>query len=290
MNDGKTGGRKLGRGLSALLGAPADGEAGPEAARSPQLVPVEFLRPSRFQPRRIFPEEELNGLAESVQERGILQPILVRHDPDDRDRYEIVAGERRWRAAQLVHLHEVPVIVKELSDDSMLEVALVENLQRQDLSPMEEAQGFSRLMEEFGHTQERLAQVIGKSRSHLANMLRLMALPDEVKEMLDDGRLTAGHGRAILGSENQVAVARRIVKQGLSVRESERIAQGSPGKAPRQKAAKNADTIALEKHISDSLGLPIDIRHRGERGGEVKVAYKTLEQLDEVCRRLAHTG
>jgi ParB family chromosome partitioning protein len=293
MSEESTKRQGLGRGLSALLGEDSEDYASLDRARSSKEVPIESLRPSPYQPRRRIDLAELESLVASVREKGILQPILVRRmdgDDSDADKFEIVAGERRWRAAQEAQLHRVPVVIKDLDDTETLEVALVENLQRQDLSPLEEAQGYSRLMEEFSHTQERLAQVIGKSRSHLANMLRLMALPDEVKDMLDDGRLTAGHGRAILAAKNQVAVARRIVKQGLSVRDSERIAQGSPGNAPRQKTAKNADTIALEKDISDTLGLPIDIRHKGERGGEVKIAYKTLEQLDEVCRRLAHAG
>jgi len=293
MSEESTKRQGLGRGLSALLGEDSEDYASLDRARSSKEVPIESLRPNPYQPRRRFDSAELESLVASVREKGILQPILVRRmdgDDGDADQFEIIAGERRWRAAQEAQLHRVPVVIKVLDDTETLEVALVENLQRQDLSPLEEAQGYSRLMEEFGHTQERLAQVIGKSRSHLANMLRLMALPDEVKDMLDDGRLTAGHGRAILAAENQVAVARRIVKQGLSVRETERIAQGSQSKAPRQKPAKNADTIALEKDISNSLGLPIDIRHKGERGGEVKVAYKSLEQLDEVCRRLAHAG
>jgi ParB family chromosome partitioning protein len=284
----------LGRGLSALLGEDTEDYASLDRARSSKDVPIEALRSNRFQPRRRFGSEELESLVASVREKGILQPILVRRvaaeDGGEDEAFEIVAGERRWRAAQAAQLHRVPVVIKDLDDTESLEVALVENLQRQDLSPLEEAQGYSRLMEEFGHTQERLAQVIGKSRSHLANMLRLMALPDEVKEMLDDGRLTAGHGRAILAADNQVAVARRVVKQGLSVRDSERIAQSAPGKTPRQKSSKSSDTIALERNISESLGLPIDIRHQGERGGHVKVAYKTLEQLDEICRRLAHLG
>ena len=295
MTEESTKRQGLGRGLSALLGEDSEDYASLDRARSSKEVPIEALHPNPYQPRRRFDPSELESLVASVREKGILQPILVRRldgDPGDADQFEIVAGERRWRAAQEAQLHRVPVVIKDLDDTETLEVALVENLQRQDLSPLEEAQGYSRLMEEFGHTQERLAQVIGKSRSHLANNLRLLALPEEVKEMLDDGRISAGHGRAILGAENQVAVARRIVKQGLSVREAERIAQGTPGKTPRSTAknSKNSDTLALERDISDTLGLPIDIRHKGERGGEIKVAYKTLEQLDEVCRRLAHSG
>ena len=285
----------LGRGLSALLGEDAEDYASLDRARTSRDVPVESLRPSPFQPRHRFDPEESESLVASIREKGILQPILVRRvgsddDDDEEESFEIVAGERRWRAAQEAKLHRVPVVIKELTDTDSLEVALVENLQRQDLTPLEEAMGYNRLMEEFGHTQERLAQAIGKSRSHLANMLRLLGLPDEVKGLLDDGSLSAGHGRAVLGAESPLALARRAVKQGLSVRETERLAQGSPGKARRTVPgqSKSTDTLALEKNITEALGLPVDIRHRGERGGEVRVAYTTLEQLDEVCRRLAH--
>ena len=291
MNDGKTGSQKLGRGLSALLGAPADGEAGPEAARSPQLVPVEFLRPSRFQPRRIFPEEELNGLAESVQERGILQPILVRHDPDDRDRYEIVAGERRWRAAQLVHLHEVPVIVKELSDDSMLEVALVENVQRQNLGPLEEAEAYRRLIDEFSHTQEKLARTVGKSRSHIANTLRLLNLPDKVKQMVDGGALSAGHARALLNAADPEGLAVTAAKRGLNVRQIERLVRREKSSPPRTASpfGKDPDTVALERGLSNLLGLTVTIDFDGA-GGTLTIRYAKLEQLDDVIQRLGHTA
>lgn len=280
----------LGRGLSALLGDDSEDYASLDRARTSKEVPIERLRPSPFQPRHRFEPEELESLVASIREKGILQPILVRRveSGDAEEAFEIVAGERRWRAAQEAQLHQVPVVIKDLSDTDSLEVALVENLQRQDLTPLEEALGYSRLMEEFGHTQERLAQTIGKSRSHLANMLRLLDLPPEAKEMLDDGRITAGHGRAILSAGNPLALARRVVNQGLSVRDTERIVQGASTKAPRAKASKNADTIDLEGNIAEALGMPVDIRHHGERGGEVKVAYKTLEQLDEICRRLAH--
>ncbi len=286
------GGRRqgLGRGLSALLGDDSEDYASLDRARTSRDVPIERLRPNPFQPRHRFDSEELDSLVASIRDKGILQPILVRRveSSDAEEAFEIVAGERRWRAAQEAQLHQVPVVIKDLSDTDSLEVALVENLQRQDLTPLEEALGYSRLMEEFGHTQERLAQTIGKSRSHLANMLRLLDLPIEAKEMLDDGRITAGHGRAILSAANPLALARRVVKQGLSVRETERIVQGATTKTPRAKPSKSTDTIELEGNIAEALGMAVDIRHQGERGGEVTVAYKTLEQLDEICRRLAH--
>ena len=291
MNDGKTGSQKLGRGLSALLGAPPDAETGAETARPPHLVPVEFLRPSRFQPRRIFPEEEINGLAESVQERGILQPILVRRDPDDRDRYEIVAGERRWRAAQRVHLHEVPVIVKELSDDGMLEVALVENVQRQNLGPLEEAEAYRRLIDEFSHTQEKLARTVGKSRSHIANTLRLLNLPDKVKRMVDDGALTAGHARALLNAADPENLALKVAKRGLNVRQIERLVRREKSPAPRavNPFGKDPDTLALERGLSNLLGLKVTINFDGA-GGTLTIRYAKLEQLDDVIQRLGHTA
>jgi ParB family chromosome partitioning protein len=280
----------LGRGLSSLLGDDSEGYASLDRARASKDVPIERLRPNPFQPRHRFDSEESESLVASIRDKGILQPILVRRieSNDGEEAFEIVAGERRWRAAQEAQLHQVPVFIKDLSDADSLEVALVENVQRKDLTPLEEALGYSRLMEEFGHTQERLAQTIGKSRSHLANMLRLLDLPIEAKEMLDDGRITAGHGRAILSAANPLALARRVAKQGLSVRETERIVQGVATKTPRAKFLKSTDTVELEGNIAEALGMTVDIRHQGERGGAVTVAYKTLEQLDEICRRLAH--
>lgn len=275
----------LGRGLSALLGEDSEDYASLDRVRSSKEVPIEHLRPGRFQPRRHFDPTQAEALVASIRERGILQPILVRRTGDDA--YEIVAGERRWRAAQEAKLHEVPVVIKEFSDTDALEVALVENLQREDLTPLEEAEGYRRMTEEFGHTQERLARAIGKSRSHLANMLRLLGLPDEVKKMLDDGRLSAGHGRALLAAGDPVKLAAKAVRQGLSVRQLERLTQGHKRGAGKGAPAADADTLALEKDISAALGLPVAIRHKGDAGGELRVSYRTLEQLDEVCKRLA---
>jgi ParB family chromosome partitioning protein len=289
MNDGKTGSQKLGRGLSALLGSPTETDT--DAARAPLLVPVEFLRPSRFQPRRIFPEEEINGLADSIRERGILQPILVRRDSDADDKYEIVAGERRWRAAQLAHLHEVPVIVKELSDDGMLEVALVENVQRQNLGPLEEAEAYRRLIDEFSHTQEKLARIVGKSRSHIANTLRLLNLPDKVKQMVDAGTLTAGHARAILNAADPENLAIKAAKRGLNVRQIERLVrrEKSPPARVVNTFAQDPDTLALERGLSNLLGLTVTISFDGE-GGTLTIRYAKLEQLDDVIQRLGHTA
>jgi ParB family chromosome partitioning protein len=280
----------LGRGLSALLGEDAQDYASLDRVKSSKEVPIERLRPGRYQPRRRFDADEIAELVASVRERGILQPILVRRIGEgSEESYEIVAGERRWRAAQQAQLHQVPVVIKELSDQDALEVALVENLQRQNLTPLEEAEGFRRLMDEFGHTQERLAKALGKSRSHLANTLRLLGLPEEVKAMVDEGKLSAGHARAILSAPDPIGLAKRAVNQNLNVRQVEQLVQGTSPKA-RSAAApepgKNADIRALEHDITGALGLPVSIQHK-EKGGEVRVRYTTLEQLDEICKRLA---
>ncbi|MCG8694961.1 MAG: ParB/RepB/Spo0J family partition protein [Minwuiales bacterium] len=287
MSDEGPSKKGLGRGLAALLGDdPAEDLASLDRVRATKDVPVEQLRPGPYQPRRLFNEEQLDSLVQSVKERGILQPILVRRSPTDSTEYEIVAGERRWRAAQLARLHRVPVIIKELTDKDSLEIALVENIQRQDLSPLEESQGYKRLLDEFSYTQEQLGHAIGKSRSHIANMVRLLSLPDEVQEMLDDGRLSAGAARALITAEDPVKLAREIVSRGLNVRDAEKIRQRAS--KPKQAAPeKDADTQALEDSLEAALGLKVAIKHRGDRGGDVRIAYKSLEQLDEICRRLS---
>lgn len=286
--------RGLGRGLSALLGddrpgvdAAAPGDGGDRVVR---LLPVAQLKPGKFQPRRYFDDERINDLVESVREKGVLQPILVRRDGDGDD-YEIIAGERRWRAAQLAQLHEVPVIVKALSDREAAEVALVENLQRQDLSPLEEAEGYRRLMDEFDHTQEDLAKAVGKSRSHVANTMRLLGLPDPVKGMLDAGQLTAGHARALLVSDEPVKLAQQVVSKGLNVRQTEKLVQGPARqrKAAKANAGKDPDTTALERDLSALLGLKVAIRFHG-RGGELTIHYGNLEQLDDILHRLSQGG
>jgi ParB family chromosome partitioning protein len=289
--------RNLGRGLDALLG-------GPEPARTPTRddlplapptdgdiaeIPIGNVHPGRNQPRRKFDEDELEALAESVRAKGILQPILVRPHPDKTGEFELVAGERRWLAAQRAQLHEVPAIIRDLSDKDALEIGLVENVQRQDLSPLEEAEGYKRLVDEFSHTQETLASIVGKSRSHVANTIRLLNLPDEVKAHLYERRLTAGHARALLTADDPVALARRIVRQGLSVREAERLA-GEAGKPKRRRAAaptaeKDTDTLALERELCDATGLKVAVHHRGE-AGQVVIDYRSLEQLDDLVSRL----
>jgi ParB family chromosome partitioning protein len=289
MSGDKGRARGLGRGLSALLG---DETYEPADARGARTVPIESLEPGRFQPRRRIVEEDLRDLAQSIAAKGILQPILVRAFADDPGRFEIIAGERRWRAAQLARLHEVPVTVKALTDREAMEIALIENLQRQDLSPLDEAEGYRRLVAEYGHTQEALADSIGKSRSHVANTLRLLALPDGVKAMLDAGLLTAGHARCLLTAADPEAMARTVARRGLNVRQTERLAAQSraePGEQPAsahgRTPAKPADTAALERDLSARLGLDVEIRHRGG-AGSVVLHYRTLDQLDDVLKRL----
>jgi len=279
--------RPLGRGLSALLGADPEDRAAPDQGRSHRLLPTSALRPGRFQPRHSFDAEEMASLVRSIEAQGILQPILVRHARDDAAAYEIIAGERRWRAAQEVPLHEVPVTIRDLSDAEALEIALVENIQREDLSPLEEAEGYQRLMAEFTHTQEDLAKVVGKSRSHVANMMRLLGLPQPVKDMLARKALTAGHARALLNARDATALAEEIVKRGLNVRQTERLVRR--GTTRRKRAAdadKDADTRALEHDLSLKLGLKVALRHRGAKG-ELVLRYDTLAQLDELVQRLS---
>lgn len=287
MNDERKKTRQLGRGLSALFGEERDDYAELDAVRQWKTVPVEFLRPNRYQPRRDFDADQIDSLVASIRQQGILQPILVRRDADDANAYEIVAGERRWRAAQLAQLHEVPVVIREMSDQEALEVALVENIQRQDLNPLEEALGFRRLMDDFSHTQEDLSRAVGKSRSHIANTLRLMKLPDGVKTMLTNGDLTAGHARALLNSSDPAALARRVIRRGLNVRQTERMVKRE--KAPLAASApgrgKDIDTIALEDDLSRLLGLRVTVNFRGD-GGDLVIHYDTLDQLDDVLRRL----
>jgi ParB family chromosome partitioning protein len=290
MSDDKARAPRLGRGLSALLGDEAADYGARDHVRESKNVPIEYLRPNRFQPRHSFDDAELDALADSIREQGILQPILVRRDGDTPNSYEIVAGERRWRAAQRARLHEVPVVVKDLSDAKALEVALVENVQRQDLNALEEAEGYRRLMAEFDHTQEDLARVVGKSRSHVANTIRLLGLPDEVKELVVSHALSAGHARALLNAVDPVKLARKVATRGLNVRQTEKLAQqGREAKAPAAAlATKDADTLALERDLSQVLGLKVTIEFRGD-GGELTIRYKTLEQLDDVVQRLSQT-
>jgi len=281
---------RLGRGLAALIGDVGDESAVIERTRSQKRVPIEFLRPNPRNPRRVFTEAELDELAASIGERGIIQPILVRTVRGQADAYEIIAGERRWRAAQRAGLHDVPIVLLEVSDREALELAIIENVQRADLNPLEEAMGYQALADEFKHAQEEIAKIVGKSRSHVANTLRLLKLPEKVKAYLNEGKLTAGHARALLTQPDPEAVADKIVNEGLNVRQVEAIAQDQAAKIgktikSRLRAVKDADTLALEKRLSDALGLAVVIDHRGE-GGEVRIKYRDLDQLDGVIRRL----
>ncbi len=283
--------RGLGRGLSALLGdEPAVSTASDESTPGVRQMAVERLQPGAYQPRRLFDDDRIQDLVESVRSKGVLQPILVRRHPTAADTYEIIAGERRWRAAQLAQLHEVPVLIRDLSDREAAEVALVENLQRQDLSPLEEAEGYRRLMEEFEHTQEGLSKAVGKSRSHVANTMRLLALPDPVKTMLDRGELSAGHARAILASDEPVKLAQQVVAKGLNVRQTEKLVQ-KPERQKRGQAStaadKDPDTVALERDLAALLGLKVSIKFHG-KGGEITLRYGNLEQLDDILHRLSH--
>ncbi|HLH11452.1 MAG TPA: ParB/RepB/Spo0J family partition protein [Methylovirgula sp.] len=274
---------RLGRGLAALIGEA--GEEGAAVARARQKkIPIAFLRPNPRNPRRTFGEADLDDLTNSIREKGVIQPILVRTLPGVADAYEIIAGERRWRAAQKAGLHEVPVITVEADDKQALELAIIENVQRTDLNPLEEAMGYRQLEREFNYSQQELAKVIGKSRSHVANTLRLLNLPEKTRKLLSEGQLSAGHARALLTMAEADLIAERIVAQGLSVRDVEKIAQ-KQARAPRKEAANDSDTRALEKALSDALGLIVSIAHRGE-SGEVRIRYKSLDQLDDLCRKL----
>ena len=287
MNDNKP--SRLGRGLAALIGdmQTAEGVRGSEEVPGGvRQVPISQVIASRANPRREFDAEHLEELANSVREKGVMQPLLVRPHGDQ---FEIIAGERRWRAAQKAGLHEVPVIVREVDDKEALELAIIENVQRVDLNPLEEAQGYGQLIDQFSYTQQDLAQVIGKSRSHVANTMRLLRLPEDVRGMLARGELTAGHARTLITADDPSGLAKRIASSGLSVREAEALAQRGAGAAKKKstdaKPAKDPDTLALERRLSDMLGLSVSIDHKDE-GGRLEIRYRTLEQLDGVCLKL----
>lgn len=283
--------RRLGRGLAALIGEMDQpvpvGESRP-TVNPDRTVPIEFVARSPKNPRRYFDEAELQDLAGSIRQHGIVQPVVVR--TIGTDRYEIIAGERRWRAAQLAGLVEIPVIVRDVDDRTALELAIVENVQRADLNPLEEALGYEQLIAEHGYTQNDLGEIIGKSRSHVANSLRLLKLPNPVRDMLADGSLSAGHARALVSTPDPVALAKTIAQKGLSVRDAEKLAQNhikaQQAPSPAEiREPKDSDTIALERSLSDRLGLSVSINHKGG-GGQLKINYKTLDQLEEICRLL----
>lgn len=283
--------RRLGRGLAALLGDMAEPETLSEQARvGSKRVPIDLIHPNPRNPRRSFGEADLGDLAQSIREKGVVQPILVRPAAGRANHFEIIAGERRWRASQRAGQHEIPVIVQDVSDKEALELAIIENVQRSDLNPIEEAFGYEQLIAEFAYTQQDLGQVIGKSRSHVANTLRLLKLPESVKEHLREGRLTAGHARALVTAADPEGLAERIVADGLTVRDAEALAQvpaaGEAPKPAKAKRAKDADTIELEKTLSDLLGMWVAIDHKADGTGKLEVKYRTLEQLDDLVRRL----
>jgi ParB family chromosome partitioning protein len=300
MSENKPKTRGLGRGLSALM---ADVSAQDERiAESGQprrpdlLVPIEKVFPNPQQPRRSFGAEQLEDLAASIREKGVIQPLIVRKRANAEGTFEIVAGERRWRAAQMAQLHELPVLVRAFDDTEVLEIAIIENIQRADLNPVEEAAGYKQLMEKFGHTQDKLSEVLGKSRSYIANLVRLLQLPEEVQAYLRDGKLSAGHARALITADDPVGLARKVIQLGLSVRETERLAkkaasdtadQGEAQPKVRKSGEKDADTRALEGDLSANLGMKVTIQHdKGQESGLISIRYTSLDELDDLCQKL----
>ena len=289
--------RSLGQGLSDLLNdfEVEESSAGP-ANEAPsttlgdvQRISIDLIEPNPEQPRRHFDDTELNELSDSIRARGVIQPILVRHAPGKAGYFEIVAGERRWRAAQRAKLHEIPVVVREMDDTEALEIAIVENVQRSDLNAMEEAFGYQQLIDRYAYTQDMLAKNVGKSRSHIANTLRLVNMPSSLQDMVRTGELTAGHARAALSASDPEGLARKIVQKGMSVREAEQAAKqagGGGGRSSESSDKKDADTRLLEGDLSAALRMPVTIVPKGKRGGELRIAYRTLEDLDELCRML----
>jgi len=295
MSDQKKKPRGLGRGLSSLMSDVAQpddrgAEGSAEPRRPDRMVPIESIWPNPDQPRRSFSETAMDELAESIRAKGVIQPLIVRQTGDAH--YEIVAGERRWRAAQRVGLHQLPVLVRNLTDTEVLEFAIIENIQRADLNAIDEAAGYRQLMSRFGHTQEDIATALGKSRSHIANLLRLLTLPDSIQNLLADGKLTAGHARALVGHADPAGLAAKIIKDGLSVRQTEKLASTKPDsrKTPRigGSVEKDADTIQIEKELAAQLGMAVRIEHQpGGESGKLVLSYKDLTQLDDLLRLLS---
>jgi ParB family chromosome partitioning protein len=298
MSEKKGKNRGLGRGLSALMADVNEDQSKTQSGdvrRADMMVPIEKIKPNPDQPRRDFTQTQLEELASSVKEKGVIQPLIVR-ELESGD-FEIVAGERRWRASQMAKLHQLPVIVRDYDDTEVLEIAIIENIQRADLNPVEEAAGYRALMDRFGHTQEKLSEALGKSRSHIANLMRLLQLPEDVQQMLKQGDLSAGHARALITAEDPSSLARKVVKGGLSVRQTEALAKSAGGvkenkskeTAPRVK--KDADTIALEGDLSANLGMKVQIDHKpGGEAGKITINYSSLDDLDELCRILSVTS
>lgn len=278
--------RRLGRGLAALIGDDTTEEAVIQDIRSLRHVPIELLHPNPNNPRKHFAEEELESLAKSLKDKGLLQPLVVR--PRNDGSFEIVAGERRWRASQRAGLHEIPVLIRELGDRETLEIALIENVQRSDLNPLEEARAYRQLIEQYQYTQLQLADGIGKSRSHIANTMRLLTLPDSILKQIEDGSLTAGHARSLIATEAPEDLAEKIIALKLSVRQTEDLARKNTATTTQNlKPEKDPDTRALEKELSQAMGLAVSLKHKGKTGGTVLISYKTLDQLDEISRRIS---
>jgi ParB family chromosome partitioning protein len=285
-DDGRS---RLGRGLAALMGDVRDETRVAESPRNPRRVPIEHLKPSPRNPRRSFAEAELDGLAASIKERGIIQPVVVRAVGGSKDLYEIIAGERRWRAAQRAGLHEIPIVPLEATDSEALELAIIENVQRTDLNPLEEAAGYQALVSEYDHNHEDIAKMVGKSRSHVSNTMRLLKLPDSVKAYINAGKISAGAARMLIGAPDPERMAREIVDRGLNVRQVEALAKerahATPKAGKRRRDGKSADTVALERRLSDVLGLTVTLTERGS-AGVLQIHYRTLDQLEAVLRRL----
>ncbi len=275
----------LGRGLSSLMGDTETVQTKNTNVGQETKIPIANLKPSPSQPRRLFNKNSINELADSIKSKGLVQPLVVRPSPSNANSYEIIAGERRWRAAQIAQLHEVPVVVRNFNDTEALEIAIIENVQRSDLSPIEEAAGYKRLIENHGHTQEDLSGIVGKSRSHIANIIRLLSLPQSIQDMITEGKISSGHARAIMNSAFPEQLAEKIINENLSVRDAENLAKNKKVGVKKLKL-KDPDTIDLENKISEKLGLTININHKGKKGGSIKIDYKTLDQLGMITQKL----
>jgi len=275
----------LGRGLSSLMGDTETAQTKNSNVGQETKIPIANLKPSSSQPRRLFNKNSINELADSIKAKGLVQPLVVRPSPSDANNYEIIAGERRWRAAQIAQLHEVPVVIRNFNDTEALEIAIIENVQRSDLSPIEEAAGYKRLIENHGHTQEDLSGIVGKSRSHIANIIRLLSLPQSIQDMITEGKISSGHARAIMNSAFPEQLAEKIINENLSVRDAENLAKDKKSIIKKLKL-KDPDTIDLENKISEKLGLTININHKGKKGGSIKIDYKTLDQLEMITQKL----
>ena len=275
----------LGRGRSSLMGDTETAQTKNTNVGQETKIPIANLKPSPSQPRRLFNKNSINELADSIKAKGLVQPLVVRPSPSDANSYEIIAGERRWRAAQIAQLHEVPAVIRNFNDTEALEIAIIENVQRSDLSPIEEAAGYKRLIENHGHTQEDLSGIVGKSRSHIANIIRLLSLPQSIQDMITEGKISSGHARAIMNSAFPEQLAEKIINENLSVRDAENLAKDKKGIIKKLKL-KDPDTIDLENKISEKLGLTININHKGKKGGSIKIDYKTLDQLEMITQKL----